>query len=113
MWSSSSTSESSTRCVIDGNVEVGHRRVAAPVVDMCESSTRCVIGDNMEAGHRQVAAPVMNIRQRARHGGVRSDGGRGSVEVLRGRGGRSGEVRRRRRRELRQRRRCHGLGGDC
>ncbi|CAM0879920.1 unnamed protein product [Alopecurus aequalis] len=72
----SSTSESSTRCVIGGNVEVSHRRVAAPVANarssssMFESSTRCVIGGNMEAGHRRVVAPVANMRQRACHGGI-------------------------------------------
>ena len=62
-------SESSTRCVIGGNMEAGHQSVAAPVVNMCESSRRCVIDDNMEVSHRQVAASVANIRQRAcRHG---------------------------------------------
>ncbi|CAM0880918.1 unnamed protein product [Alopecurus aequalis] len=72
----SSTSESSTRCVIDDNVEVSHRRVTAPVANarssssMSESSTRCVIGGNMEAGHRPIVAPVANMLQRACHGGT-------------------------------------------
>ena len=52
MTSSSSMSESSTRCVIDGNMKAIHRRVAAPVV-------------NMEASHRRVAALVASMRQRA------------------------------------------------
>lgn len=68
--SSSSMSEPSTRCVIDGNMEAGHRRVAAPVMNMCESSTRYVIGGNMKASHRRVAALVVNMRQRACHGGT-------------------------------------------
>ncbi|XBH88461.1 hypothetical protein VPH35_075740 [Triticum aestivum] len=71
----SSMSESSTRCVVVGNMEVkgvpcpsrrqgassatnmeaSHRRVAAPVAIM-------------EASHRRVAAPVANRRQRACHG---------------------------------------------
>ena len=64
-------SESSRRCVIVGNMEAGHRRVAAPVMNMCESSRRCVIGDNMEESHRRAAAPVVaNMRQRACHGGT-------------------------------------------
>ncbi|CAM0908986.1 unnamed protein product [Alopecurus aequalis] len=72
----SSTSESSTRCVIGGNVEVSHRRVAAPVASvrssssMSESSTRCVIGGNMESGHGPVVAPVENVWQRVCHGGT-------------------------------------------
>ncbi|CAM0910296.1 unnamed protein product [Alopecurus aequalis] len=72
----SSTSESSTRCVIGGNVEVSHRRVAAPVANagsssfISESSTRCVIGGNMETGHRRVVAPVVKVRQRACHVGT-------------------------------------------
>jgi len=57
MRSSSAMSESSTRCVIGGNMEASHRRVAAPV-------------GNMEVSHRRVAAPVANIRQRACHGGA-------------------------------------------
>ena len=63
-------SESPTRCVIGGNMEAGHRRVATPVANMCESSTRCVIGGNMEGSHRRVAALVENMRQRACHGGT-------------------------------------------
>ena len=63
-------SESSTRCVIGGNMEAGHRRVAAPVMNMCESSRRCVIGDNMEMSNRRAAAPVANMRQRACHGDI-------------------------------------------
>ena len=51
-------SESSTRCVIGGNMEAGHRRVASLVMNMCESSRRCVIGDNMVESHRRAAAPV-------------------------------------------------------
>ncbi|XBI97633.1 hypothetical protein VPH35_017970 [Triticum aestivum] len=74
MRRSSSTSESSTRCVIDGNVEVGHRRVAAPVMNMCGSSTRCVINDNIELSHRQVAASVKNMWQQASNGGTRGEG---------------------------------------
>ena len=68
--SSSSMSESSTRCVINGNMEAGHRQVAAPVMNMCESSRRCVIDDNMEESHRRAAAPEANMRQRACHGGT-------------------------------------------
>ena len=63
-------SESSTRCDIGGNMETGHRRVAAPVMNMCESSRRCVIDDNMEVSHRRVAAPVADMRQRACHDGT-------------------------------------------
>jgi hypothetical protein len=47
MKSSSSMSESSRRCIIGGNMEASHRRVAAPV-------------DNMEESHRRGAAPVVN-----------------------------------------------------
>jgi hypothetical protein len=53
--SSSSMSESSTRCVIGGNMEASHRRVAAPVA-------------NMEASHRRGAAPAANMRHRVCHG---------------------------------------------
>jgi hypothetical protein len=49
--------ESSTRCVIDDNMKVRHRRVASPVM-------------NMEASHRRGAARAANMRQRVRHGGV-------------------------------------------
>ncbi|CAM0883365.1 unnamed protein product [Alopecurus aequalis] len=35
-----------------------------------KSSTRCVIGGNMEAGHRLVVAPVENVQRRACHGGM-------------------------------------------
>ena len=65
-----SMSESSRRCVIVGNMEENHRRVAAPVMNMCESSRRCVIGDNMEESHRRDATPVANMQQRACHGGT-------------------------------------------
>jgi hypothetical protein len=50
-------SESSTRCVIDDNMEASHRRVAAPVA-------------NMEASHRRGAAPAANMRQRVCHDGM-------------------------------------------
>ena len=60
-------SESLTRCVIGGNMEADHQRVAAPVMNMCESSRKCVIGDNMEVSNRRAAAPVANMRQRACH----------------------------------------------
>jgi hypothetical protein len=51
-------SESSTRCVIGGNMEevtgeLRHRPVA-----------------NMEASHRRGAAPAANMRHRVRHGGT-------------------------------------------
>jgi hypothetical protein len=35
-----------------------------------ESSTRCGIDDNMKVSHRRVAAPAANMQQRARHGSV-------------------------------------------
>jgi hypothetical protein len=58
MKSSSSMSESSTRCVIGGNMEevtseLRHRPVA-----------------NMEASHRRGAAPAANMRHRVCHGGT-------------------------------------------
>jgi hypothetical protein len=58
MKRSSSMCESSTRCVIDDNMKVRHRRVASPVAA------------NMEASHRRGAAPAANMRQRVRHDGV-------------------------------------------
>jgi hypothetical protein len=57
MISSSSMSESSTRCGIDDNIKASHRRAASPVA-------------NMEASHRRGAAPAESMRQRARHGGM-------------------------------------------
>jgi hypothetical protein len=57
MRSSLSMSESSTRCVIGGNIEASHWRVAAPVA-------------NMEVSHRRATAPVAYMRQRACHGGA-------------------------------------------
>jgi hypothetical protein len=52
MKSSPSMSESSTRCVIDDNMEASHRRVAAPVA-------------NKKTSRRRDAAPAASIRQRA------------------------------------------------
>ncbi|XBJ25249.1 hypothetical protein VPH35_002949 [Triticum aestivum] len=49
-------SESAIRCVIIGNMEASHWRVASPVT-------------NMEASHRRVAAPVANMEARC-HGGA-------------------------------------------
>ena len=61
MTSSSSMSESSTRCVIDGNMKAIHRRVAAPVVNMevCHWRVAAPVV-NMEVCHRRVAAPMAN-----------------------------------------------------
>jgi hypothetical protein len=58
MKRTSSMCESSTRCVIDDNMKVRHRRVASPVVA------------NMEVSPGRVAAPVASMRQRVRHGGA-------------------------------------------
>jgi hypothetical protein len=58
MKRSQSMCESSTRCVIDDNMKVRHRRVASPVAA------------NMEVSHRRVAAPMADMRQRACHGGT-------------------------------------------
>ena len=58
----SSMSESATRCVIVGNMEVSQRRVASPATNM-EASHRRVASPatNMEASHRRVAAPATNM----------------------------------------------------
>ena len=48
-------SKSAIRCVIIGNMEAIHRRVASPVT-------------NMEARHWRVVALVANMRQRACRG---------------------------------------------
>ncbi|XBI00134.1 hypothetical protein VPH35_129286 [Triticum aestivum] len=62
MRSSSSMSESATRCVIVGNMEAIHQRVASPAMNM-EVSHRRVAAPvaNMEASHRQVAAPMTTM----------------------------------------------------
>uniref|UniRef100_A0A8R7RD25 Uncharacterized protein n=1 Tax=Triticum urartu TaxID=4572 RepID=A0A8R7RD25_TRIUA len=67
----SSMSESAIRCVIIGNMEASHRRVASPVTNM-EASHRRVTAPvaNMEASHRRIAAPVANMWQRGCHGGA-------------------------------------------
>ncbi|KAE8795428.1 Jasmonate O-methyltransferase [Hordeum vulgare] len=54
--------ESSTRCVIVGNMEVSHWRVVAPMANM-ELSHRRVVAPvaTMEASHRRVAAPVAKM----------------------------------------------------
>jgi hypothetical protein len=57
MKSSSSMSESSTRCVIGGNMEASHRRGVAPVA-------------NKEASRRRAATPAANLWLRACHGGA-------------------------------------------
>ena len=64
-------SESPTRCVIDGNMEVSHRRVAAPVVNM-EVSHRRVAAPmaKKKASRRRAASPVANMRQPACRGGM-------------------------------------------
>ena len=64
-------SESSTKCVIGGNMEASHRRGASPVANM-EVFHRRVASPvvNMEASHRRVAAPAARMRQRACHGGA-------------------------------------------
>ncbi|KAE8783535.1 hypothetical protein D1007_43056 [Hordeum vulgare] len=67
----SSMSESAIRCVIIGNMEASHRRVAAPVTNM-EAGHRRVAAPvtNMEASHRRVAEAVAHMRQRACNGGT-------------------------------------------
>jgi hypothetical protein len=64
MTSSSSMSESSTRCVIDGNMKAIHRRVAAPVVNMevCHRRVAAPMA-NKKASRRRAASPVANMRQ--------------------------------------------------
>jgi hypothetical protein len=58
MKRSSAMCKSSTRCVIDDNMKVRHRRVAS------------LVAANMEVSHRRVAAPVADMRQRACHDDV-------------------------------------------
>jgi hypothetical protein len=54
---SSSMFETSTRRVIDGNMEVSHRQVVSPVA-------------TMKVSRRRVAAPARNMRLRACRGGA-------------------------------------------
>ncbi|CAH9101665.1 unnamed protein product [Cuscuta europaea] len=81
MRSSSFMFESSRSCVIGGNMEAGHRQVAASRMNMCGSSTRCIIGGNMEEIHRRVATLVANMRHRAYHGGHTRDKGVGGASL--------------------------------
>jgi hypothetical protein len=62
MTRSSSICESSTRCVIDDNMKVRHRRVASPVAAKMEVSHRRVAAPvvTMKASHRRVVPPVAN-----------------------------------------------------
>jgi hypothetical protein len=63
MKGSPSMCKSSTRCVIDDNMKVRHRRVASPVAANMEVSHRRVAAPavTMKASHWRVAAPVANM----------------------------------------------------